>query len=250
MFDAFRDYYGDNQVALDNGYISDFLIHWTGKKGFRSGFVNLTSILTKKRLKLGYNPFVWLDFRNAVADKMVCFTDVPIQHSRIHCRKYGKFGIAFSKRLLANIGAHPVFYYTHTSQQDIKKIINFLLADDHTTAIPRDIFAALKRHFYFCQEYGRNRIDSRDALYYEREWRLGEQNLDEQHGQNGVKYRRVLEDKPRYFGKLVREGHESFMEFDDQDVAFLILPRRYKNMFRKTFRERCWEIKFYEDIVA
>ena len=236
-------------MVLDNGYINDYLVHWTGKDGLRSGFEALTSILTKNRLKLGYNPYVWLDFRTKAVCKMACFTDVPIQHSRIHCKKYGKFGIAFSKRSLANIGAHPVFYYTHTTQQDVKKVVTFLHSEGGR-AIPQDIFTALWRHFHFCQEYGKGKIESRDAAYYEREWRLGEDYLDEQHGQNGVKYKRLLNGQSRCFGKLVKEGQDLFFEFIDKDVAFIVLPRRYANKFRKAFKDRHLRVKIYEDIVV
>lgn len=236
-------------MDLDNGYISDYLVHWTGRKGLREGFTNLISILEYNRLKLGTNPFVWLDFNTPVITNMVCFTDVPIRYSRDHCARYGKFGIAFLKRSLANVGAHPVFYYTHSMQQDINKIINFLCDDRQTRTFPVDIYEALKRHFYFCQEYGQNRIDSRDAFYYEREWRLGEDTLEEGYGQDGTKTRRWQTGKSNYFGKLVRDGNSSFFEFKDENITFVILPRRYENIFRKTCGNRNLEIKIYEDIV-
>lgn len=235
--------------ALDNGYISDYLVHWTGRKGLREGFTNLRSILANNRLKLGFDPFVWLSFHEAVGDNMVCFTDVPIRHSRIHCERYGKFGIAFSKRSLANVGAHPVFYYTHTTQQDVQRVIKFLCDDHQTHNLPVDIYEALKRHFYFCQEYGQNRIDSRDAFYYEREWRMGEENLDEEYGQNGTRWKRFRSGKSNYFGKLVREDNRSFFEFKNEDIAFVILPRRYENKFRKTFSNRLLKVMLYEDLV-
>lgn len=181
---------------------------------------------------------------------MVCFTDVPIRHSRIHCARYGKFGIAFSKRNFANVGAHPVFYYTHSTQQDINKIVAFLCDSHESHTFPDDIYEALKRHFYFCQEYGQNRIDSRDAFYYEREWRLGEENLDEDCGQDGTMVNRFRKGKSNYFGKLVREVNCSFFEFKAEDIAFVILPRRYENMFRKAYRSRNLEIKIYEDLVG
>lgn len=238
-----------HSMALDNGYISDYLVHWTGRKGLREGFTNLMSILENNRLKLGFNPFVWLSFQEAVGDNMICFTDVPIRHSRIHCARYGKFGVAFSKRSLANVGAHPVFYFTHSTQQDVQKIIRFLCDDRQSRTFPVDIYKALKRHFYFCQEYGRNKIDSRDAFYYEREWRIGEETLDEDFGRDGTMAKRYRSGKPPYFGKLVRESNRSFFEFKNVDIAFVILPRRYENKFRKTFRNRPLKVMLYEDLV-
>jgi Putative abortive phage resistance protein AbiGi, antitoxin len=236
-------------IALDNGYISDYLVHWTGRTGLRDGFNNLISILKYNRLKLGTNPFVWLDFNSPVVANMVCFTDVPIRHSRIHCGRYGKFGVAFSKRSLANVGAQPVFYYTHSTQQDIKNIVSFLCDADRMHTLPNDIYEALKRHFYFCQEYGKNIIESRDAFYYEREWRLGEDTLEEGYDQDQKVVRRWRAGKSNYFGKIVRDGDNSFFPFKNTDIAFVIIPRRYRNIFSRTFKGRQFKIKLYEDLV-
>ena len=41
-----------------------------------------------------------------------------------------------------------------------------------------------------------------------------------------------------------------FFEFKAEDIAFVILPRRYENMFRKAYRSRNLEIKIYEDLVG
>jgi hypothetical protein len=46
-------------------------------------------------------------------EKMVCFTDVPLRHSNEHCNRYGRFGIAFHKLKMMNVGAQPVFYASH-----------------------------------------------------------------------------------------------------------------------------------------
>jgi Putative abortive phage resistance protein AbiGi, antitoxin len=128
------------QLDLDDGYISDYLVHWTGRKGLRDGFNNLISILERNQLKLGFNPFGRLDIYRGVGAHMICFTDVPIRYSRIHCTRYGKFGIAFSKRKLASIGAHSVFYYTHSTQKDVQRILNFLCDTLTSYTFPQDIY--------------------------------------------------------------------------------------------------------------
>jgi hypothetical protein len=42
--------------------------------------------------------------------QMLCFCDIPTRELGIHCRKYSPFGLAFSKRFLADRGARPVIY--------------------------------------------------------------------------------------------------------------------------------------------
>jgi hypothetical protein len=41
---------------------------------------------------------------------MVCFCDIPVEDLQLHAAKYGRFGIAFPKDLLARRGATPVYY--------------------------------------------------------------------------------------------------------------------------------------------
>lgn len=40
----------------------------------------------------------------------VCFCDIPLESLGIHCSKYGRFGLAFSRRFLVAQGASPVMY--------------------------------------------------------------------------------------------------------------------------------------------
>lgn len=238
---------------MDNGYISDYLTHWTGRSvDEETGFNNLSSILKHNRLKLSYNPLVIMDIYNEIHEKMVCFTDVPLSLSAKHCNKYGKFGIVFDKRKLANKGAHPVFYFTHTMAKDIKRIFNFIVRENHNESFPVDLFEAFKRFFYFTQEYSKGRIDSTDAFYYEREWRIGEQTLVSQEMINtpNFKYERSKEGKPLYFGILEKdEKDESYFKFEDEGVYFIIVPKIYQNSSEPLVKGRPFQLEFYEDLI-
>lgn len=108
---------------------------------------------------------------------MVCFTDVPLRHSSEHCKRYGRFGIAFQKLKLMNVGAQPVFYASHACKRDMDTIFHFLQEQVQQTTLPSNLFRALHRHFYFIQRLSDGRADGHDTFYYEREWRLGEQTL-------------------------------------------------------------------------
>ena len=110
----------------DNGYISDYLIHWTGKNGDEHGATILGIISSTLRLLLSYNRIHLFDWTHKIHERMVCFTDVPLLHSNAHCKLYGRFGIAFKKLKLMNVGAQPVFYASHACKRDMDTIFKFL----------------------------------------------------------------------------------------------------------------------------
>lgn len=210
----------------DDGYISDYLVHWTGKTGDDDGARALNLIVSSLRLLLSYNRIHIFDLTHEIHEKMVCFTDVPLRHSSEHCKRYGRFGIAFHKLKLMNKGAQPVFYASHTCKRDMDTIYDFLQGQLRDLTVPESVFLALHRHFYFVQRLSDGRADGRDTYYYEREWRLGEQTLwnEEQRSLDNSKFRAVQEGFPPNHGKLVTEHDKNYFEFEATDVAFLIVP--------------------------
>jgi hypothetical protein len=51
-----------------------------------------------------------LSTNEAVRCTMLCFCDIPRDQLGVHMKKYGQFGIAFSKQFLLRRGATPVCY--------------------------------------------------------------------------------------------------------------------------------------------
>jgi hypothetical protein len=211
----------------DNGYISDYLVHWTGKKGDEAGAVILSLIASTCHLLLSYNKLHIIDMYHEIHEKMVCFTDVPLSHAAQHCNRYGRFGIAFHKLSLMNVGVQPVFYATHANDSDLHVIFKFLQEQVLNTTIDTKLFKALHRHFYFTQAFSEGKADEKDTFYYEREWRLGAQNLAP-----AEMFKRP--DNPHYYiqqagysrhhGKLIVDGEKEYFEFNKEHVAFLIRP--------------------------
>lgn len=233
----------------DNGYISEYLIHWTGKDGDEKGAEVLSIIASTCQLLLSYNQLHIFDMHHKISEKMVCFTDIPLPHSHQHCRRYGRFGIAFHKLDLMNVGAQPVFYASHACKCDMDVIFTFLQDQVRNTTIDPTLFRALHRHFYFIQQFSDTKADSKDAFYYEREWRLGEQTLvpPEKLNRPNAKYRCRQEGYPPYTGRLVRNGDNIYFDFDKGYVAFLIAPQDWQIKIENPHQ---FLFRTYEEIVT
>lgn len=241
---------------MDKEYISNYLTHWTGnseKSGDdKKGFDNLCSILKQNRLKLTYNPLLIVDIYNKIHDKMVCFTDIPLSLINIHCKKYGRFGIVFDKDKLARQGAHPVFYFTHASKEDIITIFKYISGKNEINGLPNDVFQALKRHFYFTQEYSETAFGSGENYYYEREWRIGEDHLIDKDlfDKPNTKPDRIFnQGKSAYYGKLLKDGEDLYFEFNEEDVCFVIVPKDYYEKTLPLIENRNFKLEIYEKLI-
>ena len=106
-------------------YISADLTHFIGKR-FRNqekqyrllkriiegGILKagLHSIQGAKRYPLNVHLARRLSSNNAYKGSFVCFCDIPLGDLAVHMEKYSHFGLAFSKKFLAEKGAIPVMY--------------------------------------------------------------------------------------------------------------------------------------------
>jgi hypothetical protein len=237
-------------VKPDDGYISEYLVHWTGKDGDDAGARIISVIASTCQLLLSYNVFHVLDIYNKIREKMICFTDVPLALSAQHCSRYGRFGIAFHKIRLMIVGTQPVFYATQANKHDLDVIFNFLQSQNQTKTIDPPVLDALLRHFYFMQIFSYGEANNNNAYYYEREWRLGKQNLAPvamwDHPDN-PKYRIIQAGYPRHCGKLFIDGEDEYFQFYREDVAFLICPQAWKTKIQNPYG---FPIQDYEEYVS
>jgi hypothetical protein len=183
---------------------------------------------------------------------MVCFTDVPVQMSAAHCARYGRFGIAFDKLSLMNVGAQPVFYTTHVWKKDMDLIFDFLKKQVQAPTLDSHLLEALLHHFYFTQHFSQRRADATDTFYYEREWRLGAQSLPtaEELRRDNAKWHCVQEGYPPYIdkriGNRVLDGDDEYFSFQNAPVAFLVVTAGWIN---KVENPHGFDVRTHEELV-
>lgn len=101
--------------------LSDFLVHFT-KGGDEEGYETIMSILWQRRLLRGPAPFGAARDIPEVAElqRAVCFSEVPLGFlDRVADRRKSKFGIAFRKRFLLDRGGAPLWYLEHDTPQQV-----------------------------------------------------------------------------------------------------------------------------------
>ncbi|HEY6460175.1 MAG TPA: abortive infection system antitoxin AbiGi family protein [Polyangiaceae bacterium] len=108
-------------MSNDPRYVSNELTHFVGRaraddndrygvllKVLKEGCLTAPPATTS-HFGMTFDPFE-LTGEELVSVHSVCFCEVPVSDLRVHTRKYGRVGLAFSKSLLVKRGANPVFY--------------------------------------------------------------------------------------------------------------------------------------------
>ena len=225
------------KIAIKNRlqhYISDYLTHWTGKdKSDELAFLNLKSIVESRKLYLNRCHHFSPNKNCEAFLKMVCFTDIPHYLSEEHCERYGKFGIVFRKVNLIKYGANPVLYITDKNRQAALNVYNFICASLNNSQIEEKLKSSFKSFFGYVQECNNPYTDK--DLYYEREWRILENNLE---------FEQNSEICP---GKKGNDNDQYFIRFSNDDIEFLICPNDH---FLKVSRFSKYPIFVYEKYIT
>lgn len=237
-------------------YVNDELVHWTGRgKPDKEAFEILRTICDEETLRLSYCPnYVSPDFEKK--SSMVCFTDIPLKHSREHCRKFGRVGIGFKKSSMIQYGANPVLYTTGIHFDRIKLIGSLLdrmkdmekdrewRQEMESYIFTEDETLALLEVTEFLQEYAYKNQDLSDYVtYYQREWRLAFRSLPF-----------AGDRQPQLPGMsciYIREGQSHLIfKFARVDVEFIVVPIRFWFKAREIAKYLGCKLKIYEFVVG
>lgn len=108
-----------------NHYTSDQLFHFVGRASPDDDAANFeTLLLVLNSGNISHRPHLpnggmisftvsmegHLATENLLVPTVTCYCDIPEQHLFIHMKKYGRFGISFSRAYLIREGARPVTY--------------------------------------------------------------------------------------------------------------------------------------------
>lgn len=130
-------------------------------------------------------------------------------------------------------------------------LFKFLDEQDQTKIIDQKVLDALRHHLYFTKEFSKGKVDERNTYYYEREWRLGTQNLPPPEFWNPDNTLKSYNAKQAgysvpYCGKQFIDGEDEYFQFCEKDVAFLISPRDWKT---KIGNPHAFPVHDYEELV-
>lgn len=158
----------------------------------------------------------------------VCFCDIPVADYKIHMKKYSRFGLSFLKSFLIKKGATPLFYIASNSVKYAENnydLWNDMIKTYHDLVkknikYPEDPIETQKVRrfqqfldfnvFGYVMPFDTSLKDNHpDNYYMEREWRI--------------------------IGNL---------DFNQQDIYRVVLPRSYVKKFKRDFPDYCGQITF------
>jgi hypothetical protein len=167
--------------------MSNYVVHFTKPSGNRTDYDNMMSILYKSTI-FALNPFgiCRQDAPEIETQKTVCFSEIPLHLLQRLSERRGRYGIGFSKQFILAKGGGPIWYVEHNSQREIA--LKELINLALETSNPQEhLIWSLTPFIDSTGDYPRSTY----RFEWEREWRIA--------------------------GNL---------KFQENDVAFLILPEQ------------------------
>jgi hypothetical protein len=196
---------------------------------------------------VGVDKRYWLERRSAARlsdnrayrGSFVCFCDIPLSDLGLHIWKYGRFGLAFTKAFLLELGATPVMYVPTTGRPAILPWWNYGRGRVASNAASFDAFW---KHYKELDEFAKNQIcEPRLSRSIGRVMQF----LDS-HVLSHLKFFDPSvadwEEENFYMEREWRISGD--VEFDLQEVRRIIIAESYARRFRRDFPEYSGELMF------
>lgn len=223
------------KLKKEPDHFCEYLTHWTGrKKSPKEAFEILEIIVSSLELKFTRNLVSFPDLNEKVSGSMICFTETPLNQSRIHCQNYGHIGISFNKQALIEYGANPVLYLSKNRESNQKVLTNliFFRSSDlkNEEKVNFNWFSSMLQPYNMEPENEKHL-----AEYYEKEWRISGRLLpyfyiedeEKRFGKfNEYNFQGNIISKPSIDPKIADETF--FLKFQKEIIERIIVPKDYK----------------------
>jgi len=223
-----------------SNFISHQLIHWTGRrnkenpnKSENDAFNILSTILETKELKFSSNRVAKKEDKHGASEikqKMICFTDIPIEHAYAIKERYGNIGIIFDKEKLMQYNARPVFYYTNEELLfDLSDIIR-----EGKYSEPKLFTENVQELISYFQNYHSiHNHDTKNPYYNEREWRIIRKlpEFTKEQLENDVwlsmRLRNDYRENPKLIGEVIFRDDNHFLKFNTDCIVGICCTNTY-----------------------
>lgn len=216
---------------------SNLLFHFTKEENtlisiLKNGFYPMTAIEDISFMMPNYSQM-------RVGIPMVCFTDIPIELTEEHQKRYGEFGLGLKKDWGIKKGINPIGYMLKGSNAQIafnnmQKIAqkNALKLDNGNSHGNRtvEMINAVMNYAGFLKIYNDDETLNSKPYYDEKEWRYLPPFMDVGMPSEGYCNRLMPDDVDKEDERKKLNNHmikKYTLKFEINDIATIILPKSH-----------------------
>jgi hypothetical protein len=239
-------------MTSEQRYISKELTHFIGRDKVSN------EVLYQKLCKILKEGLLTTKFKGVKIDTskklsegemiiatMICFCDIPLSDMGIHIKKYGPFGLSFTKDFIVKQGGYPVFYVAKNARSKLLMNKNILeVADDAVASLISDqVSKSIETVKHFD---GKTDISDKEEKQIKSEIRISSFWADHVLGYIKLFDHTLPDEHPDnvYFEREWRVLGN--VKFGLKDIQRILIPKDkdYAERFRKDFPEYYGQLSF------
>ena len=149
--------------------------------------------------------------KNMSSQQCTCFTDLGVNNSSDHIKKYGLMGIGVTREFILKMDGRPVWYFLNSSDdihgETIHKLFDYIIDKKDNNQKLEELFNRMSMLFDYAKPMGEEgKIN--DEFYDEKEWRIVWNSL-----RNGEYFKSTNVDRPKFL-----------IEIPNKDIKIILLP--------------------------